>query len=951
MATSGSSQLAALCAVCSFLWLSSSVQHHPLIDRPRLSSALVLLISGLVSYLASFASLLLPGANGRFDGELPTAKDKNPQTNLPKRPRRYFLPAVVVAVVFRLELFRIASDDLQCAAPGVELFLPFLLAIYEVLPGRRPRAEWRKGDDEIFSQNAFEDFEDFAETSAPLSLLSGLLLSFGAYRAVAGNYHSTYFCSAFDSATRVFWAQLGGLLLDAVIIVLLWRILAWAKTTKHRLRTLSGILLASSLALGTMVWLLQQFETHDGLGSLYAFDVIFDASVFSLFIISSTFVVCEGTPSALAGTMVLISGLLSVSHNIALVGTWENVRRGQSQLALFILCVGFAVFSYTTGSRSILYIRRIVVLVLLGLFFVSFTLFIIFRGSLLDDHPLDKLTYNNRIEADRWLIKASVSKSLKIAVQEYQERNHRRDPPPKFDVWYKYATDRASPIMDHFEQIGHDILPFWGLSPEKLREGVALAAQQPDIAVVKVKDGVASHTHFIDSPYRHVLDELLDRMKTFTEHLPDMQIPVNLNERSRVLAPWDDVQRYTQAGRGHGLRKLLSRRAVEPTPATELRNRPDILPKDHISAHSLQQMTALACPPATEGRSGVHWNIRDFCATCARPQSEGVFLKDWEMSHDMCHQPDLARLHGFYLTPPQHQPLQQLVPIFSRAKTSSYNDILIPLRRRYDVPEDEPGSDFQMKYDQLFWRGKVDGSTITHDLLHGGHQERLVHLVNNSTSSAEASILLPTPNVKEQHKGKDREDKKDRYRYELAPVSDLTSALKINVGTASYANCKDDSLSAACRQALREFGPPKPEDPPMLKNRYVLLTDSDDGPPVMLRSALRSTSVPFVASVFREWYTERLMPWVHFVPVDVRYQGLFSTFAYFTGLKEKGNVNGRDPKLEPRIEEARWIAEQGAAWAGKAIRREDEEVYLFRVLLEYARLLDDKRDEIGFVLT
>ncbi|OIW26004.1 glycosyltransferase family 90 protein [Coniochaeta ligniaria NRRL 30616] len=885
------------------------------------------------------------------DNELSAAKDKGPQTNLPKRPRRYFLPAVVGAVVIRLELFYLASFDVQCSVPGVECFLPLLLIFYEILPGRRPRTERRKDDDETFSQTAFEDFDDWAETSAPLSLLGGLLLAYGAYRASMGSNKSTYFCSALDRASLVFWAQLTGLLLDATIIILLWRILAWARTTKSRLRTLSGILLATSLAVGTMVWLLQQYEARDGLGSLYVFDVIFDGFLFSLFIISSTFVVCEGNPSTLVGTIVMFCGILSAKHRIALAGTWENVRRGQSHTALFVLSVGFATFSYASGLRSIIYMRRILVLILLALFFVCSAIYILAKkGTLLDDYPVDKFIYNNRIEADRWLVHASVSKSVKIAVQEYQERNHRRDPPPKFDIWYKFALDRNSPIMDHFEQIGHDILPFWGLAPEKIREGVALAAQQPDIAIVKVENGAASHGQFIDSPYRPILDELVDLMKPFSEHLPNMQIAVNMNERPRVLAPWDDVQRYTQAGLGHGLRKLLSRRSVGSSPAQDLQNRvdprsaPDILQKDHTSAQAFRQMTALACSPGSKGRSGVHWNIRDFCSTCAKPQSEGIFLKHWDMSLDICHQPDLAHLHGFHITPPSLKPLQQLVPIFSRSKTSSYSDILIPMRRQYDVPEDEPGSDFQMKYDQLFWRGKISGDDISHDLLHGGHQERLVHLINNSTSSDRATILLPSPNKGDKHK----DTEEDRYRYESAPISDLTSALPINVAISSYANCKPPS--PACDRALREFGT-APEDPPTLKNRYVLLTDSDNGPPVGLLPALRSTSVPFVATVFREWYTERLMPWVHFVPVDLRYQGLWSTLSYFTGLKGKGEVAGRDPQMAARAGDAVWIAEQGRTWAGRALRREDMEVYLFRVLLEYGRLVDDGRDENGFVLT
>merc|ERR1711939_612796 len=44
------------------------------------------------------------------------------------------------------------------------------------------------------------------------------------------------------------------------------------------------------------------------------------------------------------------------------------------------------------------------------------------------------------------------------------------------------------------------------------------------------------------------------------------------------------------------------------------------------------------------------------------------------------------------------------------------------------------------------------------------------------------------------------------------------------------------------------------------------------------------------------------------------------------------------------------LAETGREWAGKVLRKEDMEVYFFRLLLEWGRLTDDKRDELGFVL-
>lgn len=52
--------------------------------------------------------------------------------------------------------------------------------------------------------------------------------------------------------------------------------------------------------------------------------------------------------------------------------------------------------------------------------------------------------------------------------------------------------------------------------------------------------------------------------------------------------------------------------------------------------------------------------------------------------------------------------------------------------------------------------------------------------------------------------------------------------------------------------------------------------------------------------------------------------------------------------MRSRLDEAEFIAEEGRAWAGKVLRKEDMEVYMFRLLLEWGRLTDDRREELGF---
>ena len=103
----------------SFLWLYQSFERHSLLDKPRLSAFLVLLLSSLISFGASFFSEWLPGADGRFDDGAAIFDDARPI--LPKRPRRFFLPVLVACIVLRLEAFHRVNHDLQCSAAGVEV--------------------------------------------------------------------------------------------------------------------------------------------------------------------------------------------------------------------------------------------------------------------------------------------------------------------------------------------------------------------------------------------------------------------------------------------------------------------------------------------------------------------------------------------------------------------------------------------------------------------------------------------------------------------------------------------------------------------------------------------------------------------------------------------------------------------------------------------------------------
>lgn len=106
-----------------------------LLERPRLSSLLVVFLSGVICLAASYASKWLPGADGRFtttprDGRagLLASSDseevmKDPGSQLAARPRRYSVPILVACIVIRLEIFNYVNYKQQCSASGVEVRL------------------------------------------------------------------------------------------------------------------------------------------------------------------------------------------------------------------------------------------------------------------------------------------------------------------------------------------------------------------------------------------------------------------------------------------------------------------------------------------------------------------------------------------------------------------------------------------------------------------------------------------------------------------------------------------------------------------------------------------------------------------------------------------------------------------------------------------------------------
>ena len=88
-------------------------------------------------------------------------------------------------------------------------------------------------------------------------------------------------------------------------------------------------------------------------------------------------------------------------------------------------------------------------------------------------------------------------------------------------------------------------------------------------------------------------------------------------------------------------------------------------------------------------------------------------------------------------------------------------------------------------------------------------------------------------------------------------------------------------------------------------------------------------------AIFREWHSEWLKPWVHYVPLSLigdEYLDLVRWFGGGDNTAQEDNKGGNGDSVGEK--RARQIAERSTEWADQVLRNEDFEVWFFRLLLE-----------------
>ncbi|CCF34840.1 capsular associated protein [Colletotrichum higginsianum] len=574
-----------------------------------------------------------------------------------------------------------------------------------------------------------------------------------------------------------------------------------------------------------------------------------------------------------------------------------------------------------------------------------------FNASDPDADPIDWLIHDARTKQAAILQKRS--RTLHSAAQRYRERRGRH-PPPGFQEWFHHAMETDAIVVEEFfDRIHDDIRPFWALDAKTITKQ-ANAGEH----VVRVRNGTATGDGNTEGkePWLELWTALVSE---FAKHLPDVDMPINHMQEPRILVPWEDMEKYV-AKEGK-IRKMPTKNKATAgfqslTSVDAARGQPYSKGWTSGDRRKYWDLVRAACPSDSPARNVPAATDLSLPPTLpylwTAPFARQGYVQNFSRSMDPCVQPHLRSLHGTFVEPLNVNTTKDLVPLFGGSKLRVNSDMLIPgAMYLSDDPSytggDTHGPAWPEKLDRLVWRGVGSGGLAQSDNWMHFHRQRLVEMLNGTTvrgmeANDVRAMTFDMPPLERYNTTRRRERRLGEFLTEFADVG-FTHLL---CGP-SHDRRKECEWLAPHLSAVNAT--------PMAEQFSSKFLPDADGYSFSgrFRAFLLSTSVPLKATVYAEWHDDRLTPWLHFVPLDNTFQDLYGVLDFFTdGDDEPGGSWGVDKVLGKRSkgdDAARWIAEQGKEWAEKVLRREDMRLYVWRLLLEFARVCDEYRDTLGYV--
>lgn len=546
------------------------------------------------------------------------------------------------------------------------------------------------------------------------------------------------------------------------------------------------------------------------------------------------------------------------------------------------------------------------------------------------------------------------SKTLEAAVQQYKKR-YQQDPPHGFDEWWAFAKKNNVKMVDEYDGLMDDLRPFWEISGEELRRRAGQAALLPDIDLVRIQGGSAIslnlHAGKSISDVGGRAEGFRSMMELFVDKLPDMEFPINAKAEGRVLVPWEHrvYPNLTVQDSTLGVQAMLGgpfkpdwgtdgnvweawRRTCQPESNARrlFYSKTDVFtgkPSNYLKPHS----TTTPGDDFTFASKPVAADI-DFCNTPYAHYSQGHFFSDWRS-------------------------IPALYPVFSPAKAKGFLDVRIPSHYYYgNTPRYTYGWDsvnlemknvdsmevpWEKKVDKVFWRGAtIGGGNHPPGFAPQYHRHRFLRMTSDE-SNVTRRVIFADPSSP------------STYVAAEVPITELN----------------DDIVDAAFVKAISQESFPGglkgltdahrfSDSVPLGKHwSYKYLIDLDGvGYSGRFMSFLASDSVPLKATVYEEFYSDWIQPWVHYIPLTATYKEIYNIHAYFSGPTESAvkSAGLTIPEVGSEAREGdkrlRRIARAGKQWKKTMGRTADMEAYVYRLCLEWARLWADDRDSMNFYL-
>lgn len=339
-------------------------------------------------------------------------------------------------------------------------------------------------------------------------------------------------------------------------------------------------------------------------------------------------------------------------------------------------------------------------------------------------HPIEHLMKVNKERWDKLL--ARQSKTLEDAVREYKRR-YKRLPPKGFDKWWEYAQENEVKIVDDYDQINHDIEPFYALSPEVFNARVKALESAEFTYHLQVGPNVpTSRTGLRSDATRAKQFQVL--VEPLANLLPT---DINIHVSDHDLGSWivGADQRDVALSRVHNALKEdgtgLNR--VRHLSGSELKR---------FENKNRQEMKGWfsACPedsPARGKDRAMQNRLRDLDGLPPLPDpAVPAFVQDVRPGMDWCQVPGVKKLHGTM----SHDVTKDSVlrPIFVLSKHHRNNEFLFPAMEAY---ENFTSADAQKKHlpwnqktiNKLFWRGSSTGDSYSKRKSDPGYDWRKSH--------------------------------------------------------------------------------------------------------------------------------------------------------------------------------------------------------------------------------